>query len=242
MFTVFRREISGSMSSLLGYVSICVFLITCSLVLWIYPESSMLEFGYASLQGFFDTVPWIFIFLVPAITMRLFADEQKSGTLELLITRPLTDWSIIWAKYLAACVHILLALIPTFIYVYSIYRLGNPPGNLDWGALTGSYLGLFLLGALFAAIGLFCSSLTSNQVIAFMLAILICFFFFSGFDSISKISSLLSADIFIARLGIQTHYLSVSRGVLDTRDLIYFLSVSAFFLYLTKISLESRKW
>jgi len=242
MFTVLKREISGGMSSLLGYVSICVFLIACSLVLWVYPESSILESGYASLQGFFDTVPWIFIFLVPAITMRLFADEKKSGTLELLFTRPISDWGIILGKYLAACIHILFALIPTLIYVLCIARLGNPPGNLDWGALFGSYLGLIFLGAVFSAIGLFCSSLTSNQVIAFLLAVLLCFFFFSGFDSLSKINSLLGIELFIVQLGINAHYLSVSRGVLDTRDLIYFVSISVFFLYLTKISLESRKW
>ncbi len=242
MLTILRREISGGMSSLLGYVSICVFLIACSLVLWIYPESSILEFGYASMQPFFDTVPLIFIFLVPAITMRLFAEERKSGTLELLLTRPLTDWQIILGKYLAACLHIVFALLPTLVYVICLYRLGNPPGNLDWGALTGSYLGLLLLGSLFTAIGLFCSSVTTNQVIAFMLAILLCFFFFSGFDSLSKLISLQSADTFIAQLGINVHYLSVSRGVLDTRDLIYFISMAAFFLYLTKFSLESRKW
>ncbi len=242
MFTVLKREISGGLSSLLGYVSICVFLIVCSLVLWVYPESSILESGYASLQGFFDTVPYIFIFLVPAITMRLFADEKKSGTLELLFTRPINDWSIICGKYFAACIHILFALFPTLIYVLCIVRLGNPPGNLDWGALLGSYLGLIFLGAVFSAIGLFCSSLTSNQVIAFMLAVLLCFFFYSGLDSLSKINSLAGSELFISQLGINAHYLSVSRGVLDTRDLIYFVSISVFFLYLTQISLESKKW
>lgn len=242
MLTIFRREIAGGMSSLLGYVSISVFLIACSLVLWIYPESSILEFGYASMQSFFDTVPWIFMFLVPAITMRLFADELKSGTLELLLTRPLTDWEIILGKFLAACVHILFALIPTLVYVLCIYKLGNPPGNLDWGALMGSYIGLVLLGSLFTAIGLFCSSVTGNQVIAFMLAILLCFFFFSGFDSLSKLTSLASIDTFVSQLGINAHYQSVSRGVLDTRDLIYFITMAAFFLLLTKLSLESKKW
>ncbi len=242
MLTILRREISGGLNSLAGYISISVFLTACGLVLWIYPESGILDFGYASLQPFFDTAPWIFMFLVPAITMRVFAEEIRSGTYELLMTRPLTEWQIILGKYFAVCLHILFALLPTLVYAASIYALGNPAGNLDGGAVMGSYLGLLLLGAGFASIGLFCSSLSSNQVISFMLAVLLSFFFFSGFDSLSRLGSLAGMDTWIMHLGINAHYQSISRGVLDTRDLIYFISLSLVFLYLTKLSLESRRW
>lgn len=242
MLTILRREISGGLNSLSGYVSISVFLIACGLVLWVYPDSSILEFGYASLQPFFDTAPWIFMFLMPAITMRVFSEEIRSGTYELLLTRPLTEWQIILGKYFAVCLHMVFALVPTLVYVASIYVLGDPVGNLDTGAVMGSYTGMLLLGASFASIGLFCSSLSSNQVISFMLSILLSFFFFSGFDSLSKLASLAGSDTFIMRLGINAHYQSISRGVLDTRDLIYFISLSSVFLYLTKLSLESRKW
>lgn len=242
MLTILRREISEGLNSLAGYISISVFLIACGLLLWVFPESGILDFGYASLQPFFDIAPWIFMFLVPAVTMRVFAEEMRSGTYELLLTRPLTEWDIIGGKYMAVCLHILFALLPTLVYVASIYALGNPVGNLDTGAVIGSYTGLLLLGAGFASVGLFCSSLSSNQVIAFMLAVFMCFFLFSGFDSLSKLGSAAGFDLFIMHLGINSHYQSVSRGVLDTRDLIYFISLCSVFLYLTKISLESKKW
>jgi ABC-2 type transport system permease protein len=182
------------------------------------------------------------MFLIPAITMRTFSEEKKEGTFELLATRPLTDWQIVFGKYLASLTLVLFALLPTLVYYISVFQLGVTKGNIDSGAVIGSYIGLFLLGAAFVAIGVFSSSLTKNQIIAFTIAIFLSFFAFSGFDSVSQILSLQKFDNILINLGINEHYQSISRGVLDSRDLIYFLSVIALFLLITKIILGGRKW
>ena len=241
MYAVFKRELFSFLNSMVAYITIGVFLLVASLLLWFFPDTSVLEYGYAELGGFFNLVPYLFMFLIPAITMRLFAEERKEGTFELLITKPVTLWRIIFAKYLASLVLVLFSLIPTLVYYYSVYQLGYPKGNIDSGAVIGSYVGLLLLGAAFTSIGVFASSLTKNQVIAFAVAVFISFFAFSGFDSISKIISLQSFESTIVNLGINEHYLSISRGVLDTRDLIYFISFAAFFLLLTKVIMGGRK-
>ena len=231
MFTILKKEITAYLSSLVAYVTIGVFLVVLGLFLWVFPESSILDYGYAGLDSLFNTAPYLFMFLVPAITMRSLAEERREGTFELLLTRPLTDWQIVAGKYLAAILLILFALLPTLIYYYSVYSLGNPVGDIDTGAVIGSYIGLFLLGACFAAIGLFASSISKNQVIAFTIAVFLCFFFYSGFDSLGQILSL--QNLTLENLGITEHYESVSRGVLDTRDLVYFLVVSGIFIWLT---------
>jgi len=231
VLSILRKEIISYLSSLVAYVTIGAFLVVLGLFLWVFPQSSILEYGYAGLDSLFSTAPYLFMFLVPAITMRSLAEERREGTFEILLTRPLTDWQIVMGKYLASLLLILFALLPTLVYYYSVYQLGNPQGNIDTGAVIGSYIGLFLLGACFAAIGLFASSITKNQVIAFVIAVFLCFFFYSGFDSLSQILSL--QNLTLENLGITEHYESISRGVLDTRDLVYFIVLSALFIWLT---------
>jgi ABC-2 type transport system permease protein len=231
VFTILKKEITSYLSSFVAYVTIGVFLLVLGLFLWVFPESSILDYGYAGLDSLFNTAPYLFMFLVPAITMRSLAEERREGTLELLATRPLTDRQMVLGKYLACLVLLLFALLPTVVDVYSVYQLGNPPGNLDSGAIIGSYIGLFLLGSVFAAIGIFASCISKNQIIAFTVAIFLCFFFYSGFDSLSQLFSL--QNLGMEQLGITAHYQSVSRGVLDSRDLVYFLVVIALFNQLT---------
>jgi len=226
----------------MAYITIGVFLLACALLLWFFPETSILNYGYAELNGFFSLIPFLFIFLIPAITMRSFAEERREGTYVLLATRPLTDLQIITAKYLAGIVLLSFALIPTSIYYYSIYQLGFPKGNIDTGAVIGSYIGLFLLGNVFTSIGIFASSITKNQVVAFAVAVFVCFFVYSGFDSVAQIFSLQVIVSFLTNLGINEHYQSISRGVLDTRDLVYFISCVTIFLGLTKLVIGGRKW
>lgn len=243
MFTLLKKEVSSFLYSLTGYIVIAVFLLVNGLFLWVFPlESNIPEYGYASLEGLFLLAPFVFLFLIPAITMRLFAEEKKSGTIELLLTKPLTDLQMIFAKYMAGFVLVIFSLLPTLIYFYSVYQLGFPKGNMDMGGTWGSYIGLLLLGASFVAIGVFSSAITDNQVISFIMAILLSGFAYIGFEFIYNLDLFGNLDLFIRSLGISSHYSSMSRGVIDTRDLIYFLSLIALFILLTKISLESRKW
>jgi ABC-2 type transport system permease protein len=243
MLQLLQKEISSFFNSLIGYIVIVVFLLASSMFLWVFPgEFNILENAYATLDSLFILAPWVFLFLLPAITMRLFADEKKSGTIELLFTKPFTDFQIIMAKYLSGLLLGLFSLIPTLIYYFSVYMLGNETGNMDIGGTWGSYIGLFFLAAIYVAIGLFSSSLTENQIIAFLLAVFLSFFFYIGFDSISSISFLEPVSEFILNMGINEHYKSMSRGVLDVRDIVYFVGVIAFFLFSTKTVLESRKW
>lgn len=243
MYALFRKEISEFFSTLTGYIVIAVFLITNSLFMWIFPgELNVIDGGYASIETLFIIAPWVFLFLVPAVTMRTFADEKKSGTMELLFTRPISDLKIILAKFLAGLVLVLFALIPCLVYFVSVYVLGNPVGNIDTGGTWGSFIGLFFLASIYVAIGVFSSSTTDNQVIAFILAVLISFILFIGFDYISSISIFSTVDQFILTLGINEHYGSMSRGVLDSRDIVYYLFVISLFILLTKIVIQSRKW
>ncbi len=243
MFTLFKKEINGFLDSLIGYIVIFVFLLLLGLFLWVFPlQFNILDFGFANLDGLFILAPFIFLFLIPAITMRSFADEKKSGTLELLMTQPLTDTQVILAKYFAGVVLVIFSLFPTLIYFISVYHLGLPPGNLDVGSIWGSYTGLLFLGITFVSIGIFSSSITDNQIISFIIAITLCFFMYMGFEWIYTFIVSGTVGLIIESLGINAHYTSMSRGVIDTRDLIYFISVSVFFLLLTKLSLESRKW
>lgn len=226
----------------MAYITIGVFLLVSGLLLWFFPDTSILEYGYAELNGFFSLTPFLFMFLIPAITMRSFAEERREGTYVLLASRPLTDWQIILAKYFACLMLVLFALIPTLLYYYSILQLGLPKGNIDGGAVAGSYIGLLLLGAAFAAIGIFSSSITKNQVIAFAVAVLISFIAYSGFDSLGKIfASTVLEDVF-GWLSINVHFQSMSRGVLDTRDVIYFITFILVFLGITRIVIGGRKW
>lgn len=226
----------------MAYITIGVFLLACALLLWFFPETSIIDYGYAEMSGFFSLAPFLFMFLIPAITMRSFAEERREGTYVLLATKPISNNQIILAKYLACVALLLLALIPTLIYFYSIYQLGFPKGNIDTGAVIGSYLGLFLLGNAFTAVGIFASSLTKNQVIAFAVAVFICFVAYSGFEAASKIFVATAVETILLNIGINEHYQSISRGVMDTRDLVYFISFVLLFLGLTKLILEGKKW
>jgi ABC-2 type transport system permease protein len=242
VLTIFNKEITGFFSSLAAYIAIGVFLLAMGLFLWVFPESSILDYGYSALESLFNICPYIFMFLIPAITMRSLAEERKEGTFELLATRPLTDWQIILGKYFASLAIIVAALIPTLIYYFTVYQLGVEKGNVDTGAVIGSYIGLILLAGSFTAIGIFASSVSKNQIIAFMIAVFLCFIAFSGFDSISQLISLQGISGYVTAIGINEHYQAISRGVLDTRDLIYFISFAALFLAITKTVLGGRKW
>jgi len=243
MYALFRKEISNFLSSLIGIMVVVVFLLITGLFLWVFKSDfNIMAFGYATLDSLFIIAPWVFLFLVPAVTMRSFAEERRTGTIEMLLTKPLSDWQIVGAKYLAGVALVILALIPTFIYYISVSQLAMPVGNVDHGGIWGSYIGLFFLSATFVSIGIFCSSITNNQILAFILAVFLCGFIYIGFEFIYSLALFGKVDLFIQQLGMSAHYSSMSRGVIDTRDLIYFLSVIVLFLSMTKLTLSSRKW
>lgn len=243
MYKLYLKELGGFFQTLTGYIVIFVFLLSNSLFLWIFPgPMNILDNAYASLENLFFISPWIFLFLVPAISMRFFAEEKKQGTLELIITKPMTEFQIIFAKYLAGLSLVLFSLIPTLLYFLSVYWLGNPVGSIDVGGTWGSFIGLFLLAAIYTAVGIFSSACTDNQIIAFILAIIISFFFFTGFESAAGIGLPSGISNVLVQFGINEHYRSISRGLVDSRDLIYFISVSGAFLLLTRFVLKNRKW
>lgn len=243
MLTLLKKEVGSFLSSLIGYIVIAVFLTAIGLFMWVFPGNfNVFEAGYANIDSLFIIAPWVFLFLVPAITMRSFSEEKRTGTIELLLTKPLTDWQIVLAKYFAGLFLVFMSLIPTLIYYFTVYQLGATTGNLDTGATWGSYFGLLFLGGGFVSIGVFSSSLSENQIVAFIIGVFISFFVFIGFESIADFDLLGTFDSLILNLGINEHYISMSRGVIDTRDALYFVSLSAFFLILTKLRLESRKW
>jgi ABC-2 type transport system permease protein len=243
MYSLFLKEITSFFSSLAGYVVIFVFLLANGLFLWVFKGNlNILDSGYATLESLFILAPWVFLFLVPAITMRMFAEEKRIRTIELLLTRPLTDMQIVLAKFMSAFVLVILSIIPTLIYFSSVSRLGVPPGNIDTGATWGSYFGLLFLAGIYTAIGIFISSVTENQIIAFIFTLLISFIFYIGFDYIASLDIFGSLANVIVKFGINEHYRSVSRGVIDTRDILYYLSVIFIFILLTKIVLQSRNW
>ena len=242
MIHVLSKEFSSFLNSLIAYIVIGVFLTGMGLLVWVFPEFSVIDYGYADLNTLFSLAPYVFIFLIPAITMRSFAEEKKAGTVELLMTKPLSDWEVILGKFFACFLLVLFSLIPTLIYYFSVYRLGNPVGNVDSAGVTGSYIGLALLGGVFCSVGIFASSITPNQIVAFITAAFLCFILFSGFDSIGAINLWASNALVIKQLGILYHYESMSKGLIDSRDLIYFISVIFLMLLLTKIVLGSRLW
>ncbi len=243
MRSLFLKEITGFFSSFAGYLVVITFLCVSGFFLWWFPgRMNVLDAGYASLETLFYIAPWIFLFLVPAITMRSFSEEQKSGNMDLLLTRPLNEFQIILSKYLACVVLTGIALLPTLIFYYSVIKLGNPTGNIDNGGTWGSYIGLLLLAAIYSSIGIFASSLSENTIIAFIIAVLLCFFIYTGFNSVAYLSLSGKIGNIILNLGIDAHYKSMRRGVIDSRDLVYFLSVVFLFLYLTFLKLRSRSW
>jgi ABC-2 type transport system permease protein len=240
MFSIAKKELHQFFSSLTGYLTIILFLLVNALYLFVLKDSNIFDFGYATLINFFELAPWVFIFLIPALAMRSFSDEFKSGTFETLQTRPLTKWQIVWGKYLSIIVVLIIALLPTLLYVFTIHSLSSA-GGIDGGGITGSYIGLWLLAAVFAAISVWCSSLTSNSVIAFLVSAFACLILYFGFGAISKLPVFSgNADYYIEMLGIDFHYQSISRGVVDTRDIIYFFSIIFLFLFETQKNLNKK--
>jgi ABC-2 type transport system permease protein len=238
MFIIFKKEISTFFNSLIAYIVIGVFLLLTGLMFWLYPETNILDYGYAEMDTFFQIVPYILLFFVPAISMRMFSEEIKSGTLELLFTKPISVWDIVFGKFLSCVFIIVLALLPTLIYYLSLYRLGNPVGNIDSASVFGSYFGLILLASVYAAVGIFMSSLTKNQVVAFLLAAICSYILFVGVEQFSALFSG-SFQFYLSYLGLSFHYNSIGKGIVDSRDVVYFVSISAFFLFLTLLSLNT---
>lgn len=239
MWSVCKKELRQFFSSLTGYITIIVFLLVNGLVLFVF-ENNIFDFGYATLDRFFQLSPWILLLLIPAITMRSFADEFKGGTYEILQTLPLRRSQVIAGKYFGSLVVVLIALVPTIIYIFSIQELSSNEG-IDTGATIGSYVGLIFLAAVFTAIGICASSFTNNSVVAYIGSFLGCALLYYGFSAISKVPGLSGgADYYVEMAGIDFHYRSVSRGVIDTRDLVYFLSVIILFLSITSRNLLKR--
>ena len=242
MIEIIRKEFFGFLNGLIAYVVIGVFLTGISLLMWVFPETSVLDYGYADMETLFSLGPYVLMFLIPAITMRSFAEEYKSGTIELLFTKPLTDMQIISGKFLACFGLVMLSLIPTVIYFYSVYQLGDPVGNIDVPGTIGSYVGLVLLSAVFTSVGIFSSAMTRNQIVSFVISVFLCFILYSGFRSLAGIDVWGEASLILDQLGIIYHYNALSRGLLDTRNVIYFLSMIIFMLGSTQLVIGSRKW
>ncbi len=239
MFAILKKELNTFFASPIGYLVIAVFLLMNGLFLWVFKgDFNILNAGFSDLTSFFYLAPWFFIFLIPAITMRSFSDEIRLGTIEILKTKPLSNWHIVLGKYFGALLLIILALIPTLTYVYTINQLGNPVGNLDFGSTLGSYFGLLFLAASFTAIGLFTSTLSNNQIVAFILGVALSFLMYYGFEAVAELNVVKNYSI--ENLGMNTHFKSISRGVIDTKDILYFLSVTFFFLFLTKVKFDQQ--
>lgn len=240
MKSILLREIKSFFGSPIGYLVIAIFLLLNGLFLWVFEgDFNIPNSGFADLSPFFTLAPWILIFLIPAVTMRSFSDEKKQGTIELLFTKPLSIWEIVNGKFFGAFLLIVIAIIPTLIYVIMVYNLGNSEGNLDFGSTLGSYFGLLFLIASYTSIGIFTSTLSENQIVAFIISVLLCFVFYFGFDGISTYAG--GFDLVVSSIGMDYHFKSMSRGVLDTRDILYFVSITILFLSFTAFKLKSLK-
>ncbi len=237
MLAILKKELNLFFASPIGYLVIAIFLLFNGLFLWVFKgDFNILNAGFADLNSFFFITPWFFIFLIPAITMRTFTDEIKLGTIEILKTKPVTSWQIIMGKFLSVFILIIITLIPTLTYVYTIFKLGNPIGNIDFGSTLGSYFGLLFIASSFSSIGLFTSTLSNNQIVAFIIGVVLSFFMFYGFQAIAELD--IVKNMSIENLGLQEHFNSISRGVIDTKDILYFISVTFFFLFLTKLNFD----
>jgi len=240
MWAIWRREWNGFLNSLVAYIALVVFLLITGLFIWVFPDYSILEFGYAQLDQLFVIGPWVLMFLVPAVTMRFFSEEKRSGTAELLFTRPVSTSAVVLGKFLAGWALVLFSVLPTLCYVGTLYYLAEPVGNVDLGGIAGSYLGLVLLGGVFAGIGTWASAVTEHPVVSFVLGVFVCFFMYAAFDSMRFLPLPNTALLVIEQLGIGAHFESMSKGVVDLRDLVYFASVTFFFLFWTRTVLDQR--
>ena len=241
MLAIFKREVFSFFTTPVGYLIIGFFLVLNGLFLWVFKgEFNIFEYGFADLSNFFLLTPWIFLFLIPAITMKSFSEEKKTGTLELLFIKPLSLGQTVYGKFFGALFLVVIALIPTFLYTICISQLGITPGNLDWGLIYGSYFGLFFLAMSYTAIGIYTSTLTENQIVAFILALVGCFMFYYGFESVSTLFTDSDIAQFVFSLGMKSHFEGISRGVLDSRDLVYFFSLSVLFLFFATVQLKNH--
>ncbi len=241
MWTILRKEFNEFLNSLIAYVVLAVFLGGTGLVMWIFPESSVLDYGYATMEPLFTLGPYLLMFLVPAITMRSFAEERRSGTVELLLTLPFKSWEIVLGKYLAAWLLVLFSVLPTLVYFYSVHALGTPIGNLDAAGIAGSYLGLLLLGAVFTAFGLLASVLTENQIVSFVFAGFLCFVAYDGIDAFANIDTWGKWSYLLQQVGILFHYQAMSKGLIDLKNVGYFIALITFMLFLVQFVLSGRR-
>ncbi|HMJ46402.1 MAG TPA: ABC transporter permease subunit [Ferruginibacter sp.] len=240
MWSICKKELGQFFSSLTGYIAIIMFLLINGIFLFMLQDSSFLEFGYATADKFFELAPWVLLFLVPAICMRSFSDEFRLGTFEILKTRPVTSWGVVLGKFYAVLLVLVFVILPTFIYIFTIQSL-SAEGNIDTGGIAGSYLGLYLLAAVFASISICCSSFTSNAVIAFLISAFVCLVLYFGFNAVSKLPVFRgNADYYVEMFGIDFHYRSISRGVVDSRDIVYFLSIIFISLLITVKNLDKK--
>ena len=241
MITILKKEINEFLDSLVAYVVIGIFLTGIGLFMWVFPDTNVLDYGYSSMETLFSLAPYVFMFLIPAITMKAFAEEKRGGTIELLYTLPFRDIEIIVGKFLAGFLLVVFSILPTLIYYFSLSYLGNPVANIDTAGITGSYIGLILLGGIFTSIGILSSALTGNQVVSFILAAFLCFAFYKGFDSIAAINIWSETSYIIKQTGILSHYKTLSKGLIDMSDVVYFLSMIVLFLYVSRIILNVQK-
>ncbi len=242
MVQIFKKEVNSFLNSLIAYIVISVFLTGIGLLMWVFPETSVLSYGYADMEALFSFGPYVFLFLIPAITMRMFAEEKKAGTMEMLLTKPITDFQLILGKFFAGWVLVIFSIIPTILYYYSVYQLGNPQGNIDSAGVMGSYVGLILLGGVFTSIGIFSSALSDNQVVAFIIAVFMCFLMYYGFEAMASGNIWGNYAALVEQLGILYHYNFLSKGLIDLHNVVYLLSLTTGMIFLTKMILNSRKW
>ncbi len=242
MFSIYRKEITGFLNSLIAYLVMIVFITFIGLFMWVFPDSNVMDYGFADMESLFTFGPVAYLLLIPAITMRTFAEEKKDGTIELLMTKPLTDWQIILGKYFASFTLVAVALIPTLIYYFSVYSLGNPVGNIDSAAVFSSYIGLLLLGGVYTSIGILSSSITNNQIFSFIISLIVCYFFYDGISRLASLDLWEGSNSFLSQFSLTYHYAALSKGVIDSRNLIYFISITLLMLVSTNLVLGSRKW
>lgn len=242
MWSIFKKEINSFLNSLIAYLVMGVFLISMGLLVWVFPDTAIFEYGYADMGIFFNLAPYVLMFLIPAITMKALAEEAKSGTFELLMTKPITELRLLVGKYLAGLVLVIISLLPTLVYYFSLSYLSNPVGNIDSAGIMGAYVGLLFLASAYTGIGIFASSLSENQIVAFIIAVFVSFIAFMGFSSIADIAFFREAGVKIEKIGMLAHYDALGKGVIDFRDVLYFTSVTALFLGATFWVLKLRKW
>jgi ABC-2 type transport system permease protein len=240
MIPIFQKEINAFFSSLTAYIVMAVFLTAVGLLLWVFPATNVLNYGYADLGSFFSLTPYVLLFLIPAITMRSLAEEVKNGTIELLLTKPLSNWELVLGKFWANWLLVLITLLPTLLYYFTVYQLGNPAGNIDSGAVIGSYVGLALLSAVFVAVGLWASSLTDNQIVAFVVGVFVSFLFYVGIGAVAQLDFWGAAAYPLAWISLDQQYADLGRGFIDLRHVVYLLSVVALFLYLTQVRVRQK--